>query len=104
MPFDRRFFKTVNDSGNLALTTWTTLGDIRVKGLYTGFFEDQSLGVDLGVKLPTGSFGHGGADRDTQIGSGSTDILLGGYYRCRASDGGPAVGVVLPGWRRICRC
>jgi hypothetical protein len=35
------------------------------------------------VKLPTGSytFDSDVVDRDTQIGTGSTDILLGGFYR-----------------------
>ena len=81
VPVDHRYFKSIDDGGNLASTTWTALGDIRVKGLYTGFFDDQSLGIDCGVKLPTGDYRHDGADRDTQIGTGSTDILIGGYYR-----------------------
>lgn len=81
VPFDHRYFKTLDATGNIASTTWTALGDVRVKGYYTGFSEDLSIGVDFGVKLPTGDYTHNGADRDTQIGSGSTDILLGGYYR-----------------------
>jgi hypothetical protein len=39
----------------------------------------------FGIKLPTGSYTQnnfwGDIDRDSQIGSGSTDILLGGFYR-----------------------
>ena len=44
---------------------------------------DLSVGVTFGVKLPTGNDNYNPAlvDRDTQIGSGSTDILLGGFYR-----------------------
>ena len=44
---------------------------------------DLSAGVTFGVKLPTGNDNYSPAivDRDTQIGSGSTDILLGGFYR-----------------------
>ena len=63
--------------------TWNGLGDIRVQGLYTGFSEDLSSGVTFGLKLPTGSFTHDSdvVDRDTQIGSGSTDLLLGGFHR-----------------------
>jgi hypothetical protein len=51
--------------------------------MYTGFREDLSAGVTLGLKLPTGDykFDHDLVDRDTQIGTGSTDILLGGFYR-----------------------
>jgi hypothetical protein len=44
-----------------------------------------SAGLTFGVKLPTGDWtfnnGFGDVDRDTEIGSGSTDILLGGFYR-----------------------
>ena len=40
-------------------------------------------GVTFGLKLPTGShsFDPDIVDRDTQIGTGSTDALLGGFYR-----------------------
>ena len=39
--------------------------------------------MTFGVKLPTGSYSVDPdfVDRDTQIGTGSTDILLGGFYR-----------------------
>ena len=39
--------------------------------------------MTFGVKLPTGDFNYDPdiVDRDTQIGTGSTDILLGGFYR-----------------------
>jgi hypothetical protein len=64
---------------------WTGLGDIRLKGIYTGFSEDLSSGLTFGVKLPTGSDSHAPdvVDRDTQIGTGSTDLLLGGFHRAR---------------------
>jgi hypothetical protein len=57
------------------------IGDIEIMGTYTGFFKDMSTGVTVGVKLPSGSFTAPGIDRDTQIGSGSTDLLLGGFHR-----------------------
>ena len=53
------------------------IGDIEIMGMYTGFFKDMSTGVIFGIKLPTGTFTAPGLDRDTQIGSGSTDLLLG---------------------------
>jgi len=64
---------------------WNGLGDVRIKGLYTGFSEDLSSGLTFGLKLPTGSHNRDGdvVDRDTQIGSGSTDVLLGGFHRAR---------------------
>jgi hypothetical protein len=66
------------------------LGDIRLRGIYTGLFPDLSAGVTLGVKLPTGSFTFDPnvVDRDTQLGTGSTDILLGGYYRDNVTKDG----------------
>ena len=64
---------------------WTGLGDIRLKGIYTGFSEDLSSGLTFGVKLPTGSDSHDldVVDRDTQISTGSTDLLLGAFHRAR---------------------
>jgi len=56
-------------------------GDIEIMGMYTGFFKDMSTGITFGVKLPTGTFTAPGLDRDTQIGSGSTDLLLGAFHR-----------------------
>ncbi|HUJ10958.1 MAG TPA: hypothetical protein VL171_13120 [Verrucomicrobiae bacterium] len=58
-----------------------SIGDIEVMGIYTGFFQDMSTGVIFGLKLPSGTFTAPGIDRDTQIGSGSTDLLLGGFHR-----------------------
>ncbi len=57
------------------------IGDIEIMGVYTGFFKDMSTGVMFGLKLPTGTFTAPGIDRDTQIGSGSTDLLLGAFHR-----------------------
>jgi hypothetical protein len=78
VPFAYRYFKTADGS-----TSWGSLGDIRVEGIYTGFMADLSAGVTFGVKLPTGNDNYNPAivDRDTQIGTGSTDFLLGGFYR-----------------------
>ncbi len=59
----------------------TDIGDIEIMGMYTGFFPDMSTGVIFGVKLPSGTYSAPGLDRDTQIGSGSTDLLLGGFHR-----------------------
>jgi hypothetical protein len=57
------------------------IGDIEIMGMYTGFFKDMSTGILFGVKLPSGTFNAPGIDRDTQIGSGSTDLLLGAFHR-----------------------
>ena len=83
IPFDYRYFKGTDVYNNISSHSWSQLGDIRIEGLYTGFFADQSVGVTFGLKLPTGSFSEDVnlVDRDTQIGTGSTDGLLGGFFR-----------------------
>ena len=46
----------------------------------------MSSGASFGVKLPTGDYKQNGFDRDTAIGSGSTDLLLGGWHMGRLSS------------------
>ena len=58
-----------------------TVGDIEITGMYTGFSKDMSKGLIFGLKLPTGPWKTANFDRDTQIGSGSTDLILGGFWR-----------------------
>ncbi|KAB2638899.1 MAG: hypothetical protein DVB25_06770 [Verrucomicrobia bacterium] len=88
VPVVNRSFDT---AANAASLNWTGMGDIRLKGIYAGFAADMSAGVTFGLKLPTGSYNHteaeGDIDRDTQIGSGSTDLLLGGFYRHALATG-----------------
>ena len=87
LPYDYRSFTTTSAAPGNPITNikWGALGDIRLEGIYTGFFADQSAGVNFGVKLPTGDWTHndawGDVDRDSEIGTGSTDVLLGGFYR-----------------------
>ena len=88
IPVAYRYFKTLDDAGKTASTSWGSLGDIRLEGIYTGFSEDLSTGVTFGLKLPTGNdnYNPGLVDRDSQIGSGSTDVLLGGFHRGNLSE------------------
>jgi hypothetical protein len=83
VPYDFRYFKGTDDNGDVSSHNWSQVGDLRIEGIYTGFFADMSAGVTYGLKLPTGDFNVDPSlvDRDTQLGSGSTDILLGGFYR-----------------------
>jgi hypothetical protein len=83
VPYDFRSFTAKNDAGKIVTDRWSQFGDVRIKGLYTGFSPDLSVGVNLGVKLPTGDYKFDSkfVDRDTQLGTGSTDILMGGFYR-----------------------
>ena len=83
LPYDFRYFKGTDENGNISSHNWSQVGDLRLEGIYTGFFADLSAGVTFGLKLPTGDFNVDPnlVDRDTQIGTGSTDVLLGGFYR-----------------------
>jgi len=69
------YFANSTDSG---------IGDVRIIGRYSGFSADKSTGITAGLKLPTGStnanFTNGQTlDPGLQLGTGSTDIILGGY-------------------------
>jgi hypothetical protein len=85
MPYWSRSFEGASDSPPPPTVSrnWSGLGDLRLKGIYTGFSADMSSGITFGLKLPTGSSHHDAdvVDRDTQISSGSTDVLLGGFFR-----------------------
>ena len=61
------------------------IGDLRVTARYQGLTADHSSGLTFGLKLPTGStddtFKSGmPLDRGLQLGTGTTDLLLGGFH------------------------
>ncbi len=69
----------------------SSIGDLRLLGAYQGFLPNHNLGVQLGVKLPTGQYGTAvrfsdgpaaGTPLDTSLqpGTGSTDIIVGAFY------------------------
>ena len=69
----------------------SSLGDVKLIGGYQGFLPTHNLGIQLGVKLPTGGYGtdvnfnsgpNAGTplDASLQPGTGSTDLIVGGYY------------------------
>ena len=75
----------------LSTSRSSSIGDLRVISSYQGFLSTNNLGVQLGLKLPTGRYGtavkfDGGPnagqplDASLQPGTGSTDIILGAYY------------------------
>jgi len=75
----------------LSTSRSSSLGDLRLIGSYQGFLPTHNLGVQLGVKLPTGHYGtavnfnagpNAGTplDASLQPGTGSTDVILGAYY------------------------
>jgi hypothetical protein len=81
----------------------TGLGDVKLIGNYQGILPTHNLGIQFGIKLPTGDYGGqnvnsgalvgrdptlftGGPNRgsalDTSLnpGTGSTDLIVGAYY------------------------
>jgi hypothetical protein len=87
VPYEHRMFKTTGGAtgDDLVHVQWSGLGDARLQGIFTGLSSDFTTGITFGLKLPTGSSSYndkfGDLDRDTELGSGSTDLLLGGYNR-----------------------
>ncbi len=79
-PFWNRYFKTTDDNGNVVGFDHSAVGDIRIRALYTGFSDTMTTGINFGLKLPTGDYTYPNFDPDTEIGTGSTDLLLGGYH------------------------
>lgn len=66
----------------------TGIGDLRVVGRYMGLGEHRTTGIEFGLKLPTGRFtgdfltgpqAGEPLDRGLQLGTGTTDLLLGAY-------------------------
>jgi hypothetical protein len=84
LPYWNRHFVTATN-GPVQDFNHAAIGDVRLHGVYTGFSPDMTTGATFGVKLPTGDWRYANFDRDTQIGSGSTDLLLGGFHRDRLS-------------------
>ena len=75
----------------LSTSRSSSLGDIRVIGSYQGLLATHNLGVQFGLKLPTGQYGtavnfNAGPNQGTpldaslQPGTGSTDVIIGAYY------------------------
>jgi hypothetical protein len=79
---DRKFTTTIDPASGTTQTFPTNdWGDAEIMGMYTGFFSDLSTGVMFGLKFPSGVYTAAGLDRDTQIGTGSTDLILGAFHR-----------------------
>jgi hypothetical protein len=75
----------------------SSIGDVKLIGSYQGFLPAHNLGVQLGVKLPTGRYGTAvdfdsgplagtPLDASLQPGTGSTDVILGAYYYRAIND------------------
>jgi hypothetical protein len=69
----------------------SSLGDVRLIGAYQGLLPGNNLGIQLGIKFPTGRYGTAidfdkgpaagtALDASLQPGTGSTDVIVGAYY------------------------
>jgi hypothetical protein len=81
--------ETSADQLSRSRTSW--LGDGKLIASYQGVLPTHNLGLQLGIKLPTGSYGtrvrfsdgpNSGQplDASLQAGTGSTDVIVGAYY------------------------
>lgn len=66
---------------NVVTKQWWAMGDIRLNAIWTGLAKDQSIGINLGVKLPSGNWTEPNVERSVQVGTGSTDILFGFFHK-----------------------
>ena len=91
---DREHLHIHNHQGGQIPESWdfTELGDVRALGRYQfpvrqgADHQLNFFGLDFGLKLPTGKFDVTNeegekAERTLQPGSGTTDLLLGAYFR-----------------------
>lgn len=88
VPYWDRTFTTTDNSGNIVSFKHAAVGDIRLRAIYSGFSADMSSGLTFGVKLANGDSTYANFDPDTEIGSGSTDLLLGAYHLGKATNDG----------------
>lgn len=87
VPYYNRFHTTVAEGDTDISTSHARgLGDVRVLARYQAFRARESYGFQFGLKLPTGRFDQTFADgpqageildRGLQLGTGTTDLLLG---------------------------
>lgn len=95
LPYEARFHSTVAEGDStLSESRAAGLGDLRVLGRYQRFSLYRSYGLQFGLKLPTGRFDQTFAtgpqagevlDRGLQLGTGTTDLLLGASYFRRST-------------------
>lgn len=96
LPYTDRHHQTIA-AGDTDISTSDArgIGDLRVLARYQGFSDDAGLGLQFGVKLPTGRFTQNFAagpqvgtplDRGLQLGTGTTDALIGVYKFGNLSD------------------
>ena len=99
VPVIERYHKHIdNDAGETQTWNFTELGDTRVMGRYVPVKQDDfghggsaTLGLNFGLKLPTGRYDMKNsqgqaAERTLQPGTGTTDAVVGGFVHKTISD------------------
>ena len=89
LPYTDRYHSTIAPGDTDVSTSQARgIGDLRVVARYQGLSEDAGIGLQFGLKLPTGRFTQNfdtgpqagtRLDRGLQMGTGTTDALLGVY-------------------------
>lgn len=89
VPWFDRYHATIAEGDTQPSASHTkSLGDVRLLARYQGLSDDKSVGVQFGVKLPTGGIHNDFVsgprqgeplDRGLQPGTGTTDLLVGAY-------------------------
>ena len=94
----REHFHIHNHHGQKISDTWdfTALNDVRIIGRYQMLsvanpLKPASAGITFGVKLPTGRYDVANdkgakAERSMQPGSGTMDLIAGGYYHQKLTE------------------
>ncbi len=86
--FDRSHATIAAGDATVSTSHDQGIGDLRILARYSGFDAQRSTGFEFGLKLPTGKFDSTFAsgpqqgetlDRGVQLGTGTTDLLLGVY-------------------------
>ena len=93
IPYHDRFHTTIAEGDTDISTSHATgLGDIRLLARYQKFSTAESFSFQFGLKLPTGGFHQNFAegpqagellDRGLQLGTGTTDLLVGAAWYTR---------------------
>jgi hypothetical protein len=95
------------DGSDAGTSHTRSIGDVKVIGRYTGLTEAHDLGLQFGLKLPTGRFDEtfsGGAiagqtlDRGLQPGTGTTDAIVGVFRFAPLSQNWDVFGQALAQW------
>jgi hypothetical protein len=86
--FDRSHATIAEGDTGISTSHDEGISDLRLMARYAGFDAQRSTGIEFGIKLPTGQFNspfESGPrqgellDRGVQLGTGTTDVLLGVY-------------------------